>query len=110
MSENGPGNENDLVHRLLVRLKQGDVTAVDDLYPRFARTFYYTAINKGLTHSEAQEVVQTTFYKILRGVKNYDEVRGGNAGWVMSICAHVAVDVIRSRAPEEESLDKIMIG
>jgi DNA-directed RNA polymerase specialized sigma24 family protein len=108
MSENGSGNENDHVHRLLVRLKHGDVTAVDDLYPRFARTFYYTAINKGLTHNEAQEVVQTTFYKILRGVKNYDEVRGGNAGWMMSICIHAAVDVMRNRTPEQESLDKII--
>ena len=65
------------IHSLLLKLKQGHEEALDVLYPRYARLFYAYARRRSLSHEDAEDIVQTTFWRMLDRISSYDEQSGG---------------------------------
>jgi RNA polymerase sigma factor (sigma-70 family) len=93
------------VHGLLVRLKQGDLGAVDALYGSFAAPFYRYARGRGLPHEVAEEVRQEAFVRILKGARTYNEDHRGGAAWLWSVCRNAAVDAFRAHRVPETPMD-----
>ncbi len=95
------GEPEDLTaHELLVRLKNGNMEAVEVLYGRYKPKFYKCAMRKTRSHEDADDIVQETFDRILRGINGYNETkgaRGGGAPWMWRICSNVIVDKLRQR-------------
>lgn len=96
------------IHSLLLKLKQGHEEALDVLYPRYARLFYAYARRRSLSHEDAEDIVQTTFWRMLDRISSYDEQSGGGERWLWSICRHLVIDALRQKSmeqlPEEEAL------
>lgn len=88
-------------HKLLILVKHGDDKAIDILYARYAKEFYQTARRRGLSHEDAEDIVQTVFYRTLSHIANYDEASGGGEWWMRIICKHAIADVFRQRPIEQ---------
>jgi RNA polymerase sigma factor (sigma-70 family) len=87
-------------HDLLVRLKHGNVEAIDMLYPRYARAFYGYAKRKQLSHEEAEDIVGATFDRILTCIQSYNEVKCGGEKWMWIICRNLVTDVLRNKCKQ----------
>lgn len=95
-------------HDLLWQLKQGHEEVLDMLYPRYGRVFYAYARRHHLAHEDAEDVVQTTFWRLLNRIESYDETRESGEKWLWSICRNQVIDHLRrqktSALPDEELL------
>ncbi|MDQ2907584.1 MAG: sigma-70 family RNA polymerase sigma factor [Chloroflexota bacterium] len=89
------------VHMLLMQLKQGHEEVLDVLYPRYARVFYAYARHNRLSHEDAEDIVQTTFWRALDRIGSYDEVYGGGERWLWSICKNLVIDSLRGKTALE---------
>jgi RNA polymerase sigma-70 factor (ECF subfamily) len=84
----------------LSRLKE---SAAQESWRQFFDTYwrliYATALNAGLTDSEAQEVVQETVLTVVRKIKSfrYDPVVGSFKGWLLTIVRWRIADQFRKR-------------
>lgn len=86
------------VHELLVRLKHGNIDALEILYSHYVRKFYAYARNREFSHEDAEDIVQQVFLeKIFAKIDTYDEVQGVGAGWMWTLCEHLIIDIIRKR-------------
>jgi len=92
-----PVNENEWAHELLMRCKRdGDVEAWNDLVDRFTIRFYnFARWKRHLSHEDAEDALQQTFFLILRGIKDYDEAIKGGVKWMWKICGHAIEDIRR---------------
>ena len=96
------------IHALLLQLKQGRDEVLDVLYPRYGRAFYAYARRHHLTHEDAEDVVQITFWRLLDRIGSYDESRESGEKWLWSICRNQVIDHLRrqktSVLPDEDLL------
>ena len=91
-------NENFSAHYLLMQLQCGHEEVIDILYPRYAKDFYTYARHQGFTHEDAEDIVHTTFYKILSSIAYYDVIAGAGAGWMWRICRNLIIDMKRRKS------------
>ena len=85
---------------LLSRLKQSNAQeSWQQFFDTYWRLIYTTALNAGLTDSEAQEVVQETVLTVVRKVKSfqYDPAAGSFKGWLLTIVRWRIGDQFRKR-------------
>jgi len=90
---------------LVARFAAGDDQAVKAVYERFARPVLTVAMSALGRRDLADEVVQTTMFKVWRGAATFDPSRE-LAPWVYAIARRAAIDVHRreSRAPVPQAL------
>jgi len=85
---------------LLSRLKASNAQeSWREFFDTYWRLIYSTAINAGLTDSEAQEVVQETILTVVRKIKGfrYDPSVGAFKGWLLTIVRWRIADQFRKR-------------
>lgn len=83
----------------LGKIAQGDHSAFDALYERTRRTVYYIALSYVRERMLAEDVMQTTYLKVLGNASRYR--RGTNAGaWIARIARNEAIDLMRRRSRE----------
>jgi RNA polymerase sigma factor (sigma-70 family) len=85
---------------LLSRLKQSNAQeSWREFFDTYWRLIYTTALNAGLTDSEAQEVVQETVLTVVRKIKSfhYDPAVGSFKGWLLTIVRWRIGDQFRKR-------------
>jgi RNA polymerase sigma factor (sigma-70 family) len=85
---------------LLSRLKQSNAQeSWREFFDTYWRLIYRTALNAGLTDSEAQEVVQETVLTVLRKIKSfrYDPAVGSFKGWLLTTVRWRIADQFRKR-------------
>jgi RNA polymerase sigma factor (sigma-70 family) len=87
-------------HDLLVQLKHGQDEVIEVIYPYYAKLFYAYGKRHGLSHEEAEDLVQTTFDHILTKIQTYDEVKGGGEKWMWRICVNLLTDIYRKPSDE----------
>lgn len=81
-TEAGPGE-------LLVRCRQGDPEAWDQLVARYERLVFSVALRNGLTREDAADVTQATFLALLESLERLkDDER--LASWLMTVCRRQA--------------------
>jgi RNA polymerase sigma factor (sigma-70 family) len=85
---------------LLSRLKQSNAQeSWREFFDTYWRLIYTTALNAGLTDSEAQEVVQETVLTVVKKIASfrYDPAVGSFKGWLLTIVRWRIGDQFRKR-------------
>ena len=92
-----PVNEGD--RETLLRIADGELTALEDLYDRYKTMAYSIAYRITKDATLAEDVVQDAFLGVWRNAARYMEGRGSVKTWLLAIVHHRAIDAIRRRRP-----------
>src|SRR5215210_1674511 len=87
---------------VLVRVADGQLDALQDLYDKYRTMAYSIALRITADASLAEDVVQDAFLGAWRNAARYVEGRGSVKTWLLSIVHHRAVDAVRRRRPTTE--------
>jgi len=90
---------------VLVRLADGELDALEELYDRYKTMAYSIAYRITSDATLAEDVVQDAFVGAWRNAARYVEGRGSVKTWLLSIVHHRAIDAIRRRRPTVELPD-----
>ena len=82
---------------LLPAVARGDVAAFEALYDRHSSMLYALLLRILSNAEDAQEVLQEAFVKVWTNAKMFDEVRGSETAWLISIVRSRGIDKLRSR-------------
>lgn len=109
MTADGPSEQPDERHaedaRLLARVAAGDRDAFSDLYDRFSKPLYATAVRILTDTAEAQDVVHDAFVALWDKARTYESSRGTAFSWALTLTRNRAIDRLRSRRRRAELLD-----
>ena len=98
-----PADEAD--RAVLVRLADGELDALEELYDRYKTMAYSIAYRITNDTTLAEDVVQDAFLGCWRNAARYVEGRGSVKTWLLAIVHHLAIDAIRRRSPTPELPD-----
>jgi len=94
------GNLND--NELITGLKQGNEASSQEfvrIYGPCLRSFIRK--NFGLAYADIDEIVQATFYKVVRNIQRYQASRGAQfSTWVFGIAVNIVKDWLRKAAKQ----------
>ncbi len=91
---------------LLPAVAQGNVSAFEELYDRYASTVYGLLLRILANPDDAQEVLQETFVKAWTSAAMFDAVRGSEVAWLISIARSRGIDRLRSRRTRADREDE----
>src|ERR1700675_2863759 len=91
---------------VLVRLADGELDALEDLYDRYKTMAYSIAYRITNDSTLAEDVVQDAFLGAWRNAARYIEGRGSVKTWLLAIVHHRAIDAVRRRRPTIELPDR----
>lgn len=94
----------DIDEELVGRLAQGDLTALEALYTRYARPVFSLALRILGDTADAEEVAQDVFERVWRHAPTFDAERGRFGTWLMSMTHHVAIDKVRKRQRRPQTI------
>jgi RNA polymerase sigma-70 factor (ECF subfamily) len=93
---------------LIQRAGEGDRTAFDKLYDRYARPVFGLALRRLGDRGRAEDAVQETFLSVWRSADTYAPERGPGAPWLYGIARNAIVDRARARTePAAEAPDTV---
>ena len=101
----GSSSADDADRAVLVRLADGELDALEDLYDRYKTMAFSIAYRITNDTTMAEDVVQDAFLGAWRNAARYVEGRGSVKTWLLSIVHHRAIDAIRRRRPTTELPD-----
>jgi len=84
---------------VLVRLANGELAALEELYDRYKTMAYSIAFRITNDATLAEDVVQDAFLGAWRNAARYVEGKGSVKTWLLSIVHHRAIDAVRRRRP-----------
>jgi len=87
---------------VLIRVSNGELIALDELYERYKTMAYSIAYRITNDATLAEDVVQEAFLGAWRNAERYIEGRGSVKTWLLSIVHHRAIDAVRRRRPTTE--------
>jgi RNA polymerase sigma-70 factor (ECF subfamily) len=90
--------------RLLLRMAQQDKAAFAELYDRFSRPLYATALRVVSDATEAQDIVHDAFVTLWEKADSFDPNRGSAFAWAVTLVRNRALDRVRSRRRRSELL------
>ena len=98
-------------HTLMLRVREGDIPVLGELFQRHARPLYGFFVRLTGDRTGADDMVQQVFHRILRYRHTYRDV-GSYTGWMYIIARRVLADFQRHRAlyqppADEPALDQL---
>jgi RNA polymerase sigma-70 factor, ECF subfamily len=93
---------------LIRQVQNGNQRAFEKLVVRFQKEVYYLARKIVFNHMDADEVVQDTFLKVYRNIKEYDPDKCKFFTWLYRITVNTALSFIRRRPERNQSIDSLM--
>jgi RNA polymerase sigma-70 factor (ECF subfamily) len=90
---NEPASPSD--ERLLVGVATGDSEALEQLYDRYSRVVYGTALRMLGNPEHAEDIVQETFWRVWRRSGSFQQSRGQVASWIFGIAHNLCIDELR---------------
>ena len=82
---------------LLSEVAAGNASSFEQLYDRYSAIVYALLLRMLGGAEDAQEVLQETFIQIWNRAHMFDQSRGTEAAWLLSIARSRGIDRIRSR-------------
>lgn len=85
--------------KLMKMLSAGDASALESIYEQTHKAVYYTALSILRERFLAEDVMQTTYLKVLKNAKSYKS--GTNViAWIIRICRNEALNLKAKRNRE----------
>ncbi|MBI4203134.1 MAG: sigma-70 family RNA polymerase sigma factor [Chloroflexi bacterium] len=91
---------------LVALVKQGDQTALGELYDRRGKAVYGFALHLLRDQAKAEEVTQEVFINVWLKARTFDPGRGGFNTWLMTMAHHKAIDEMRRSHRQRVALDQ----
>jgi RNA polymerase sigma-70 factor (ECF subfamily) len=91
---------------LLGRMAGGDRDALAELYDRFSRPLYSTALLILRDAAEAQDIVHDVFISLWKNAALYEDQRGTAFSWAATLTRNRSIDRLRSRRRRSSLLEK----
>ena len=82
---------------LIARIGEGDRSAFDLLYRRYARPMFALALRRLGDRGRAEDAVQEAFASVWRSARTYRAERGAGAHWLFAVARNAIVDRSRVR-------------
>jgi RNA polymerase sigma-70 factor (ECF subfamily) len=82
---------------LIERIGEGDRSAFELLYARYARAIFALALRRLGDRGRAEDAVQEAFASVWRSAKTYRRERGAGAHWLYAVARNAIVDNGRVR-------------
>src|SRR4051794_33556496 len=79
-------------NRLMVRMANGDKSAFAEIYDRFSRPLYATALRVVNDATEAQDIVHDAFISLWEKAASFDTTRGSPFAWAVTLVRNRAID------------------
>lgn len=92
--------------KMIEQVRSGDSVAFEMLCDTYRPMLTGLALRKLHNTDDAQDVVQETFVKAFRSLKDFDSSRPLKP-WLTRICMNCVIDLARSRKNSTESLDNV---
>lgn len=88
-----------LLDKQMKQLARGDVSAFESIYKKTQKAVYYTALSVLMDRSLAEDVMQTTYLKVIKSASSY---RAGTdaVAWIKRICRNEALNLKKKRGHE----------
>jgi RNA polymerase sigma-70 factor, ECF subfamily len=100
-----PPDDRDLIDaELMRRIAMGDRIAFGELYDRFSRPLYSTAVKIVQDTAEAQDIVHDAFVVVWEKAATFEAQRGTAFSWLVTLVRNRAIDRVRSRRRRQELL------
>src|SRR5215210_7054828 len=96
--------------QLVLRIQDGDASALEALYDRYVRQCFGLALRILGDSAIAEEVVQEVFMKLWTQSGSYSSKKGKFASWLLSVVHHRCIDELRRRSRTEVPLDDPVVG
>lgn len=90
--------------RLISRVAEGDKSALGELYDRFSRPLYATALRVVQDAAEAQDIVHDVFITLWEKASSFDSTKGSAFSWAVTLVRNRAIDRVRMRRRRAELL------
>jgi RNA polymerase sigma-70 factor (ECF subfamily) len=94
---------------LLRRIARDDREAFSQLYDRFSRPLYATALRILNNPSEAEDIVQDVFLSLWEKAATFEVARGSAFAWAVTLTRNRAIDRIRMRTRRAELLSQTTV-
>ncbi len=91
---------------LLRRIARDDREAFAQLYDRFSRPLYATALRVLNNPAEAEDIVQDVFLALWEKAASFESTRGSAFAWAVTLTRNRAIDRIRMRNRRAELLSQ----
>jgi RNA polymerase sigma-70 factor (ECF subfamily) len=92
---------------LIRRIGNGDGSAFELLYQRYARSVFGLALRRLGDRGRAEDAVQETFASVWRSARSYRPERGPGAPWLYTVARNAIIDRLRQRTePAAEAPDE----
>ena len=90
--------------KYIKRFINGDASAFDEIYNRTRKSVYYVALSILRDKALAEDVMQTTYMRVLKNIQSY--ALGTNASaWIIKIAKNEAINMKKVRM-REQSVDE----
>ena len=89
---------------LVRRMADRDKAALAELYDRFSRPLYSTALRVVSDRAEAQDLVHDAFITLWDKAAEFDARRGSAFAWAVTLVRNRAIDRVRMRRRRQEIL------
>lgn len=89
--------------KFINKFVNGDASAFDEIYNRTRKSVYYVALSVLRDKALAEDVMQTTYMRVLKNIQGY--TLGTNASaWIIKIAKNEAINIKKVRM-REQSVD-----
>ena len=90
--------------KFIKKFINGDASAFDEIYNRTRKSVYYVALSILRDKALAEDVMQTTYMRVLKNIQSY--ALGTNASaWIIKIAKNEAINMKKVRM-REQSVDE----
>jgi len=89
---------------LIARLSNGDPAALEIIYDRYSATVCGLAMRIAANRADAEEITLETFSQLWKQAARFDPARGSLASWLFMTARNRALDWVRSRGSNADSM------
>lgn len=90
---------------LVKRIKEGDLSAFDELMNRYSRSVYYLALRMTNNHEDAEDISQEVFVRVFKALPTW-KPKASFYTWLRTITSNLCIDHHRTRVRRQtQSLD-----
>jgi RNA polymerase sigma-70 factor, ECF subfamily len=95
-------------HALLQLVRQGDQTAMAQVFDRYSRAVYSVALRILKDSGHAEDVMQEIFFQVWRNSDSFVRGRGTLGAWLVVIARNRSIDLLRRRKPTD-SVEEVVL-